>query len=179
VGAISKIRGVEEAVCALSLTKTMVTLNLCGKFDEVQVQESIKGLPGWAKVFEAGQINREGVRDVLARSIAGLVNFHPLPNHIDAQPNKMFEYMSAGIPVIASDFPLWREIIKGNDCGILIDPFDPAAIAQAIDHLVLHPADAQRMGANGSKAVNDRYNWNIEEKKLFFFYEVIFSRPAK
>jgi glycosyltransferase involved in cell wall biosynthesis len=62
-----------------------------------------------------GFLNRTVVRDVLTRSVAALVTFLPLPNHIDAQSNKMFEYMSARVPVIASHFPLWREIIEGND----------------------------------------------------------------
>ena len=87
--------------------------------------------------------------------------------------------MSAGIPVIASDFPLWREIIHGNDCGLLVDPLDPAAIAKAIDYLVTNPAEAQRMGTNGRKAVNERYNWGIEVQKLFAFYERTLSQPVK
>jgi glycosyltransferase involved in cell wall biosynthesis len=67
-------------------------------------------------------VDRAVVRDVLAYSMAALVSFHPLPNHIDAQPNKIFEFMRAGIPVITSYFPPWREIIPGNDCGLLVDP---------------------------------------------------------
>jgi glycosyltransferase involved in cell wall biosynthesis len=120
-------------------------------------------------------VGREGVREVLGRSVAGLVTFHPLPNHIDAQPNKMFEYMSAGIPVIASDFPLWREIIAGNQCGLCVDPNNPTAIAAAIQYLVLHPHEARRMGENGRKAVLDRYNWSAEEQKLFRLYEDILA----
>jgi glycosyltransferase involved in cell wall biosynthesis len=107
--------------------------------------------------------------------MAGLVTFLPLTNHIDAQPNKMFEYMSAGIPVIASDFPLWREIIQGNDCGILVDPLDPSAIAHAIDYLVSHPEEAHRMGKNGRIAVETKYNWTMEEKKLLAFYDNILN----
>jgi glycosyltransferase involved in cell wall biosynthesis len=79
--------------------------------------------------------------------------------------------MCAGIPVIASDFPLWRDIIAGNDCGLLVDPMDPKAIAEAIDYLVTHPQEAQRMGANGRRAVDERYNWAVEERKLLVFYE--------
>jgi glycosyltransferase involved in cell wall biosynthesis len=95
---------------------------------------------------------------------------------VDAQPNKMFEYMSAGVPVISSNFPLWREIIEGNDCGVCVDPLDPSAIAQAIDHLVAHPEEARRKGENGRRAVLEMYNWSIEEGKLLSFYDQILAR---
>lgn len=175
VGGIAKIRGITEVCQAMGMVQTVARLNLCGGFSEASVEQSVKTMPGWQRVNELGFVNRSGVREVLSRSVAGLVTFHPLPNHVDAQPNKMFEYMSAGIPVIASDFPLWREIIQGNACGLLVDPLNPAAIAQAIDYLVSNPAEAQRMGANGRKAVNEHYNWAIEEKKLFNFYEFMLN----
>ena len=179
VGGIAKIRGIAEVCQAMGLVQAKARLNLCGGFSEPDVEQSVKAMLGWQKVNEFGFVDRLGVRDVMSRSVAGLVTFHPVPNHIDAQPNKMFEYMSAGIPVIASDFPLWREIIQGNDCGLLVDPLDPAAIAIAIDYLVCNPAEAQRMGANGRKAVSERYNWAIEEQKLFVFYERTLSQPVK
>ncbi|WP_089956968.1 glycosyltransferase family 4 protein [Limnohabitans sp. 2KL-3] len=179
VGGIAKIRGITEVCQAMGMVQTKARLNLCGGFSELGTKQSVKDLPGWQKVNDLGFVDRLGVREVLSRSVAGLVTFHPLPNHVDAQPNKMFEYMSAGIPVIASDFPLWREIIQGNDCGLLVDPLDPAAIAQAIDYLVSNPREAQRMGANGRKAVNERYNWAIEEQKLFAFYDRTFSYTDK
>jgi len=138
------------------------------------VEQACKAMLGWQAVNEHGFVDRAGVlRQVLGRSVAGLVTFHPLPNHIDAQPNKMFEYMSAGIPVIASDFPLWREIVLGNQCGLCVNPMDPAAIAKAIDHLVQHPDEGRRMGENGRRAVLERYNWSMEEVKLLAFYKQI------
>ena len=79
---------------------------------------------GWESVREHGYLNRTQVREIMKRSIAGLVTFHDLPNHVDAQPNKMFEYMSAGLPVICSDFPLWRSIVEGSSCGICVDPLN-------------------------------------------------------
>jgi glycosyltransferase involved in cell wall biosynthesis len=175
VGGVGRIRGIEEVCEAMGLLNSEVRLNLVGCFGEPSVEQAVKTLPGWERVSALGFLNREAVREVLGRSIAGLVTFHPLPNHIDAQPNKMFEYMSAGIPVIASDFPLWREIIAGNDCGVLVNPLKPAEIAAAIDRLASNPEQARRMGLNGRKAVEERYNWGLEERKLLAFYENIFG----
>jgi glycosyltransferase involved in cell wall biosynthesis len=175
VGGISSIRGICEVSAALSLVETGVRVNLCGRFDEPLVETFVKAMPGWGRVNELGFVDRDDVREVLSRSLAGLVTFHPLPNHVDAQPTKMFEYMSAGVPVIASDFPLWREIIESNQCGLLVDPLKPAKIAEAIDYLVTHPDEARRMGKNGRKAVVERYNWQNEEQKLVAFYDQILS----
>ena len=118
-----------------------------------------------------GFLDRVRLREVLSRSVAGLVTLHPVINYIDALPVKMFEYMSAGIPVIASDFPLWREIITLNDCGLLVDPLNPVAIAEAIDYFINHPEDAERMGMNGRRAVEKLYNWTHEGQKLLAFYD--------
>lgn len=130
-------------------------------------------MPSWAVVNELGFVDRKGVRDVLGRSFAGLVTLHPVPNYLDALPVKMFEYMAAGIPVIASDFPLWREIIESSQCGVCVNPMKPEEIAQAVDRLVNNPAEARQLGENGRRAVLDRYNWAVEEKKLFQLYEYI------
>lgn len=171
VGSIASIRGIKELVASMALTQIDTRLNLVGAFSEARTETEVQACPGWQYVNALGTKDRPGVRDVLARSRAGIVTFHPLPNHVDAQPNKMFEYMSAGLPVIASDFPLWREIVEGNDCGVCVDPLDPAAIADAIDKVVGDPALAKRMGANGRQAVEDRYNWRAEELKLQNFYQ--------
>jgi glycosyltransferase involved in cell wall biosynthesis len=178
VGGICKIRGIVELAESMALVQSEARLTLAGSFEDAALERRVREMPGWEKVDDLGFVDRSAVRDVLARSIAGLVTFLPDPNHIDAQPNKMFEYMSAGIPVIASDFSLWREIITGNDCGLLVDPLNPMEIAEAIDYLVTHPQEAERMGLNGRKAVLERYNWPNEEKKLLEFYDRIFRNSA-
>lgn len=170
VGGIGRVRGILEVVQAMSSTQTDVRLQLAGQFAESEVEKVAHGEQGWSKVDALDFLSREQVRDVLTTSIAGLVTFLPLPNHIDAQPNKMFEYMSAGVPVIGSNFLLWKQIIEGNQCGLCVDPLAPQAIAKAIDYLVTHPTEAEQMGRNGQKAVYDKYNWDIEEAKLLEFY---------
>lgn len=170
VGGIARIRGILEVVQAMGRVQSGVRLQLVGQFSESTVETQAHADLGWRNVDALGFLGRKEVAQVLAQSIGGVVTFLPLPNHIDAQPNKMFEYMSAGVPVIASNFPLWREIVEGNECGICVDPLDPQAIAQAIDYLRTHPKEAERMGHNGQAAVAEKYNWTIEAAKLLQFY---------
>jgi glycosyltransferase involved in cell wall biosynthesis len=170
VGGIAKIRGAEEIVAALKYTQG-VRLNLAGQFSEKAVEVKVKNHSAWSKVNELGFLNRHQVSDVLARSKAGIVTFLPAPNHVDAQPNKMFEYMSAGLPIITSNFPLWKEIVEGSSCGICVDPLDPKAIAEAVQYLIDHPEEAEKMGINGRLAVEEKYNWVIEEQKLLKIYK--------
>ncbi len=173
VGTIAQVRGVLELVTAMNLTNSEVRLNMVGAFVERNIQDFVSLQPGWKKVNYLGVQDRQGVGVVLGRSVAGLVNLHPLINYLDALPIKMFEYMSAGIPVIASDFPLWREILEDNECGICVNPLDPQDIANAINYLISHPEEAKRMGENGRHAVLEKFNWSIEEKKLIQFYEEV------
>lgn len=173
IGGITKVRGVCEIVKSLAFTNTSIQLFLVGKFTEPAIEKKVRSFGGWKNVNALGFLGRDEVRDVLAKSIAGLVVFHSLPNHVDAQPNKMFEYMSAGIPVIASNFPLWKEIIEGNNCGICVNQDDPISISKAINYLANNPLRAREYGMNGLKAIKNKYNWSIEEKKLFNFYDLL------
>lgn len=173
VGGIGRIRGIHEMVQAMEFVTSDARFGLGGSFSETDFERAVKVEKGWDKVDELGWLDRDGVRKLLNESVAGLVTLHPVINYLDSLPVKMFEYMATGLPVIASDFPLWKEIIVGNQCGLCVDPLDPQAIAQAIDYLVTHPAEAEQMGRNGQKAVHEKYNWDIEEAKLLEFYQQI------
>jgi glycosyltransferase involved in cell wall biosynthesis len=170
VGGITRIRGLEPLIHALPLVPD-VRLILCGQFSEAGLESELRGLPGWQQVDYRGQVDRMGLQVIMSECIAGIVTFLPLPNHIDAQPNKMFEYMSAELPVIASDFPLWRQIIDGADAGICVEPTSPEAIAAAIRRLLEDPVLVESMGRAGREAVLTRYNWPAEAEKLRVFYK--------
>jgi len=173
VGGIGEIRGIRELVSAARHVQSAARINLVGAFSEPALEAQVRADPGWERVNELGFLDRKGVREVMERSLAGIVTFHRLPNHVDSHPTKMFEYMSAGIPVIGSDFPLWRDIIEGNGCGLCVNPADPRAIARAIDHLLAHPQLARSMGENGRRAVLNKYNWAVQARKLTDFYGAI------
>lgn len=170
VGGISEIRGIKEVVNSLEQFSD-IKLNLVGRFNKKDLEINVKTFNGWNNVIEHGFLNREEVSKVLSRSKAGIVTFHPMPNHIDAQPNKMFEYMSAGIPIITSNFSLWKEIVIGSNCGICVDPLNSLEIKEAIEYIISNPKEAEVFGNNGKKVVLEKYNWNKEEEKLFKIYE--------
>ncbi len=117
-----------------------------------------------------GKISRTEVNTLYGKARAGIVIYQPAANHMEAQPIKMFEFMAAGLPVIASDFPLWKDIVEGNKCGISVDPRDSEAVRAACMTLIGNPKKAQELGRNGKKAVDEKYNWTNEEKKLLKLY---------
>lgn len=170
VGGITLLRGIKEVIKSLEYTDD-AKLNLVGKIGSELIKNEIENYHGWKKVNELGFLNREKVSNIMKFSKAGIVTFLPAPNHIDAQPNKMFEYMSAGLPVIASNFPLWKEIVEGNDCGICVNPSSPKEIGGAIKFILSNSARAEEMGQKGRKAIIEKYNWGVEEKKLYSIYD--------
>ena len=174
IGGISEIRGIKQLVSSFSMVHG-IRLNLVGSFDSSNLRNVVQSLPGWLNINEHGVLCRSDVKKILASSVAGLVIFLPVANHIESQPNKMFEYMSAGIPVMASNFPRWKEIIEGINCGICVDPLKPKEIAEAINYLVANPEVAKQMGQRGRKAIEEKYNWSVEEQKLLKLYEDILA----
>ena len=171
VGGLTVSRGIREVVKAIAMVTSGPRFAIGGAFSERSFEQELKSEEGWLKTDYLGWLDRAGVKKVLHESVAGLVTLHPIINYLDALPVKMFEYMATGLPVIASDFPLWKQIIEENKCGLCVDPLDPKAIAEAIDYLVMHPAEAARMGRNGQMAVKTQYNWAVEEQKLLDLYK--------
>lgn len=169
LGGINSKRGIFEMVAALK--DTDIELLLAGTFTSDSQREQAMAMRGWNNVNELGQIDREGVRKVLQESMAGLSILHPIPSYTYALATKMFEYMAAGIPVIASNFPLWEDIVNNSKCGICVDPLNIQEIADAIKWIFTNHEEARRMGENGRRAVIEKYNWENESKKLIQFYE--------
>ncbi|WP_025740412.1 glycosyltransferase family 4 protein [Salinivibrio socompensis] len=173
IGALGRVRGIKEIVKSAAYNKSGATLVIGGSFSETDFANEVKSESGWQRTEHLGWLGREQIKCVLEQSKAGLVTLHPIINYLDALPVKMFEYMAAGVPVIASDFPLWKRIVEDNQCGLCVDPLDPQAIGDAIDYLVSHPEEAKEMGRNGQRAIKGRYNWGIEENKLLDFYQTL------
>ncbi|MCO4089684.1 MAG: glycosyltransferase family 4 protein [Limnohabitans sp.] len=170
-GAIMAERGAHEMVEALTFAG--IQLQLAGSYSPGSLRSNLMSLKGWQYVNELGLVKRDRLPEIFSTSIAGLVLFHPVPNNVNSQPNKLFEYMSAGIPIVCSDFPLWRHLIESVGCGICVDPLNTDEIGGAIRWMIEHPHEARAMGARGARAVRDRFNWETEAGNLVQAYRII------
>jgi glycosyltransferase involved in cell wall biosynthesis len=176
VGSITTIRGLEVMVDAIARTDARLLLG--GTFAPRELLDRARARPGWSRVTFLGRVNRTQVAEIFARAAAGLVILQPVPQYIRSQPTKLFEYMSAGLPVIASDFPLLRDIVERAECGLCVDPTRPDELAEAIRWMVDHPAQARRLGENGRRAVQATYGWQREGEKLIALYETLLATSA-
>lgn len=102
--------------------------------------------------------------------LAGIALFPPTEHYKQKELTKFFEYMSAGLPIICSNFPVWKEFIDTYKCGIAVDPYNSKEINEAITYLLNNPKEALQMGENGKRAVMNELNWTEEEKKLIAWY---------
>lgn len=163
VGGISEIRG--EKIMVEAMREIDADLVLAGDHEAVTCQSR--------NVYYLGQISREDVNHLYEQSRAGLCLLLPTANYINSVPIKLFEYMAAGIPFVASDFPHWRKIIESEECGICVDCKNIDCVREAIKQLVDDPHKAQDMGWNGRKAVETKYNWEVEKEKLIGLYTAL------
>jgi glycosyltransferase involved in cell wall biosynthesis len=181
-GRISDDRGIPECIEALkSLNDENIELICAGRIGHVSNQELRKVLDGSqsSTFFQyLGLLPFAHIPPLLRGALAGLLCFQATPNNLLGTPNKLFEYMSAGIPVIASDFPFIREVVLGADCGLLVQPDDIEEIATAMTNLLHSPGDARRMGENGVRAARERYNWRAQERKLLSLYQALLGSES-
>lgn len=173
VGSITLNRGICEIVDAIAILGRGTELHLAGRFSPESLLAETKARPGWCQTKFHGWQSRHQISQIMASARAGLLVLHPRQSYLHSYPIKLFEYMATGLPVIASDFPLWRQIIEDAGCGLLVDPRDPHAVARAMSWILDNPAAAEDMGRKGREAVFAIYNWESEAQKLLASYREI------
>lgn len=180
VGDVRRVRGLFEYIEILAhLTRGDVPATLCviGSFaaraEEEEAAAVIQRLGLEAKVQLLGRRPPEEISALLVSCDIGLALLHPIGNYRESYPTKMFEYMAAGLPVVASRFTLWEDVLAGNDCGRVVDPLDTEEAAAAIREYWISPELRERHGRNGRAAVRARYSWERESRQFIRVYSRI------
>lgn len=179
VGDISRTRGALQMVEAMSLVDDPdARLMLAGRIAESKLEDELRASPGWSRTEFVGWLDRPGIVDLLGRARVGLVVLQPTNNYVVSQPVKLFEYLAAGLPVVASEFDAWRPYVCGPEAGVPVDPTSPRAIASALSDLLGNTAKAGCMGERGRDAVRGTYNWGVEGERLVELYGRLLGPPV-
>lgn len=112
---------------------------------------------------------------VLNRATVAVSPSLRVPQQVKGFHTKLYEYLAASLPVVASDLPHEVELIGGNQCGILARPEDANTFADAIVRLVRDREYAFQLGQDGQKAFKEKYSWESELPKLLDFYDCMLS----
>ncbi|MCP3740150.1 glycosyltransferase family 4 protein [Rossellomorea sp. BNER] len=178
LGGITAIRGIEELIQAIDIivkSEPRATLTFVGAFESKAFETKIKNLITELElenhIYFKGKVPYEDIEKYLSMSSIGIIPYLPVPNHLVCLPNKLFEYMASGVAVVASDFPHYGEVVNQSKSGITVDPSNPLSIAHGLLLLMRDPEKVRSFSSNGQYWFNEKYNWEIEEKKLINFYQ--------
>lgn len=171
-GIISSGRGLENIVNASRYLDDVVVVLIGGGNQKGELIRKVKeeGLEEKVKFIDAVPY-----KDLLDYTMSADLGVHPIQNtclnHYYCAPNKLFEYLMAGLPVAISNFPEMEMIVKNNGVGETFDPEDPGDIARVINNILNDEEEYNRRRRNALKLAKERYNWEMESRKMLDVYE--------
>lgn len=174
-GSLSYDRGILHLIHGAY--KAKVTLALAGRFNSEEFREKVEKEKLYSTVEFYGFLSRQEIYELYETCNIGMCTLLDIGQYSkgDNLPTKVYEYMAMGMPVILSDFPYYKKMVKKYHFGITVNPTDTKQIADAIKYLIEHPKKSEQMGENGRKVILEKFNWNIEEKKLFQLYKEVLN----
>jgi glycosyltransferase involved in cell wall biosynthesis len=169
-GSIQEFRGIEESIEAVALLDRCVLVVIGYGYHRPALEEMVRrrGLGDRVRFF--GPIPNDELLYYTASADVGLCVIRGQSlSYRWSMPNKLFEYMMAGIPIVASDFEEMGRVVREEGVGTVCDPDDPRSIAAAVRAIIDDPAVEARFREATRRAIG-KYNWDEEEKKLLALY---------
>jgi glycosyltransferase involved in cell wall biosynthesis len=169
VGTLSKVRGLFEMLEASKRAskQTKFEFVLGGDFAPASLQQEV--LANFQVTF-LKWVSYNDLVKLLFESKIGIIIPNPIERYKTNYPVKLFEFMAAGIPVIASSAGESAAFVIEAQCGILVDPLNIREIADAIEWLFKNPDESAAMGKRGRDLIFNKYNWEMESKVLLDVY---------
>jgi glycosyltransferase involved in cell wall biosynthesis len=177
IGSITENRGIYLLLDALKIVSKQgvsFKMHFIGPCDDISVDMNEYGDIKNNIVFHGRLELKEGFR-ISKNCMIGFSILKPIGNYITSYSTKIFEYMAVKLPVITSNFPLYKNVVEKYHCGLCVNPLDPKEIAEAICYMIKNPDIAKSMGENGKRAIARHFNWGIEQDKLFAVYVNLLS----
>ncbi|MBX7181964.1 MAG: glycosyltransferase family 4 protein [Bacteroidia bacterium] len=170
-GGLTRIRGIKELIQAMDYIED-AKLILMGTWSDSGFEKECLELLNKDKVEVIEQQPLEVAYTYMKAAHVGVVNFLPVANHVNSRPNKPFEYMASGIPIVMSSFEAWKEIFQ--PCALFANPQNPSEIAHAIKRLLQDPELASTLGQAGRKEILDNYSWeSITPQFLTIYHQLL------
>lgn len=179
VGSVTETRGLGVMIRAMRLVRRVEPAAHCriiGPLRRVGGSDLAEsGMLQDAGIQLIGEVPHAQVPDHLATCSIGWLPLLATGNYAKSTPVKLYEYMAARLPVVASDMGLIAETVQRHRCGLLAEPGSAEAHAEAILRLLAGPDEAWQMGERGRRAVLDRYLWETEVERMVTLYERVLS----
>ncbi|MBR5485847.1 MAG: glycosyltransferase [Oscillospiraceae bacterium] len=166
IGAISEHRGIFNILDAVQGSD--VSVMLAGSFEDENLKMRCQIHKGFKNVEYMGVLNREEVFSLLGECRGGLLLLEATQNYLESMPIKMFEYLAAGVPVICSDFPLWRQLL--GDAAIFVDPNNPAEVLDAMCDLLKNEQKGEELSKKGIELAEKHFVFENEQHRLLNIY---------
>jgi glycosyltransferase involved in cell wall biosynthesis len=180
VGGISERSGILVLLDALKLLAQKgcrPTVKLAGYTDGEKgrslIEKAISDHGLSEQIDFRGRIPHAEVPSWIRSGRVGLVMLQPIPKFMKNIPSKMFEYWACGVPVIASDLPPIRRFVTDHETGLLFSAERPESLAEAIQLMMEHTDERERMGQLGYKRVSEEWNNETQVDRLIRFYKRI------
>lgn len=170
-GGLMRKRGIKEMIQAVGHTKSQVRFIIYGKWESPEYERECKNEPAWKLVDYRGFVPVEETYKTMTQAKIGLTLLLPVSQNPYSLPLKSFEYMSAGLVCIMSNFPFWEE--QFGNSAIYCDPYNIESVAAEIDKLLTDDAQWKSLANKGKELVDKKYNWQAEKEKLVTFYHQI------
>lgn len=175
-GVISNERAFDtmfEAIQMLKKEYPTIKLHLFGRSNLLNMSqfndyESLK-----SNIVFYGYTDQATAFEKATNSVAGLALLKPVGDYSESYPSKIFDYMALGLPVITSDFELYRAVVEDNQCGFCQSPYDAQKLSETMRLLIENPEKVKQMGENGRAAIKEKYSW--ETSKLLALYDVVLN----
>ena len=136
----------------------------------------IKRLKEIGKLIDLEWVEYSQTGKTLENADIGICLLEDHPNYLTAAPNKVFNYMYAGLPIIADNYPGIATILKEHKCGILLNDHSCGTLIKSIKYLINNPDIAVKIGEEGKKAILNKFAWEIEGCKLVSLYSELMNK---